>query len=90
VPGNGLSAVEVREWAKTQRVEVKDRGRVPAELAARFKASTRNKLAGAPGLVRAVASYSSADERMAVNQGSGRAPTTIPDRLPRRPSRWAK
>ena len=40
-PGNGLSAVEVREWAKTQGIEVKDRGRVSADLAARFKAATQ-------------------------------------------------
>jgi hypothetical protein len=30
----------VREWAKSQGIEVKDRGRVPAELIARFKAAT--------------------------------------------------
>jgi hypothetical protein len=38
--GSGLSAVEVRDWAKAQCIEVKDRGRVPADLAARFKAAT--------------------------------------------------
>jgi nucleoid-associated protein Lsr2 len=31
---------EVREWAKAQGIEVKDRGRIPAELAARFNAAT--------------------------------------------------
>ena len=30
----------VRDWAKAQGIEVKDRGRVPADLAARFKAAT--------------------------------------------------
>ena len=30
----------VREWAKSQGIEVKDRGRVPAELIAKFKAAT--------------------------------------------------
>jgi hypothetical protein len=30
----------VREWAKSQGIEVKDRGRVPAELVAKFKAAT--------------------------------------------------
>jgi hypothetical protein len=40
-PDNGLSAVEVREWAKTQVIEVKDRGRVSVDLAARFQAATR-------------------------------------------------
>ncbi len=39
---SGLNATEVREWAKAQGIEVKDRGRVPAELVARFKAATRN------------------------------------------------
>jgi hypothetical protein len=30
----------VREWAKAQGIDVKDRGRVPAEVMARFKATT--------------------------------------------------
>jgi hypothetical protein len=30
----------VREWAKAQGIEVKDRGRVSAELVAGFKAAT--------------------------------------------------
>jgi nucleoid-associated protein Lsr2 len=34
---NGLNATEVREWAKSQGIEVKDRGRVPAELVVKFK-----------------------------------------------------
>ncbi len=37
---NGLNTTEVREWAKAQGIEVKDRGRVPAELAVKFKAAT--------------------------------------------------
>jgi hypothetical protein len=37
---NGLNTTEVREWAKAQGIEVKDRGRVPAELVAKFKAAT--------------------------------------------------
>ena len=41
-PASGLNTTEVREWAKAQGIEVKDRGRVPAELVARFKAATRN------------------------------------------------
>ena len=36
----GAQSTEVREWAKAQGIEVKDRGRVPAELVARFKAAT--------------------------------------------------
>ena len=39
-PGSGLNTTGVREWAKAQGIEVKDRGRVPAELVARFKAAT--------------------------------------------------
>jgi Lsr2 len=39
-PANGLNTTEVREWAKTQGIDVKDRGRVPAELVVKFKAAT--------------------------------------------------
>jgi len=38
-PTTGLNTTEVREWAKAQGIEVKDRGRVPAELMVRFKAA---------------------------------------------------
>ena len=41
-PASGLNTTEVREWAKAQGIEVKDRGRVPAELVVRFKAATGN------------------------------------------------
>ena len=37
---SGLNTTEVREWAKAQGIEVKDRGRVPAELVMKFKAAT--------------------------------------------------
>ena len=36
----GVDSTEVREWAKAQGIEVKDRGRVPAELMVKFKAAT--------------------------------------------------
>ena len=36
---DGLNTTEVREWAKAQGIEVKDRGRVPADLVAKFKAA---------------------------------------------------
>jgi nucleoid-associated protein Lsr2 len=39
---NGLNTTEVREWAKAQGIEVKDRGRVPAELVIKFKAAAGN------------------------------------------------
>ena len=37
---DGVDSTEVREWAKAQGIEVKDRGRVPAELMVKFKATT--------------------------------------------------
>jgi len=37
---NGVNSTEVRDWAKAQGIEVKDRGRVPAELVVKFKAAT--------------------------------------------------
>jgi hypothetical protein len=40
VSGTRVDTTEVREWAKAQGSEVKDRGRVPAELVVRFKAAT--------------------------------------------------
>ena len=39
---NGLNPTEVREWARSQGIEVKDRGRVPAELMVKFKAAIGN------------------------------------------------
>jgi len=40
-PANGLNTTEVREWAKAQGIDVKDRGRVPAELVVKFKAARK-------------------------------------------------
>jgi hypothetical protein len=37
---SGTDPTAVREWAKSQGIEVKDRGRVPAELVVKFKAAT--------------------------------------------------
>jgi Lsr2 len=39
-PKSGPGSTEVREWAKAQGIEVKDRGRVPAELVVKFQAAT--------------------------------------------------
>ena len=39
VQPNALNTTEVREWAKAQGIDVKDRGRVPAELIVKFKAA---------------------------------------------------
>jgi hypothetical protein len=36
----GPDPTAVREWAKSQGIDVKDRGRVPAELVVKFKAAT--------------------------------------------------
>jgi hypothetical protein len=36
----GLDTTEVREWARAQGIEVKDRGRIPAEVVVRFKEAT--------------------------------------------------
>jgi Lsr2 len=38
----GVDSTEVREWAKAQGIDVKDRGRVPAELVVKFKAATED------------------------------------------------
>lgn len=35
-----VSSSEVRAWAKSQGMEVKERGRMPAELVVKFKAAT--------------------------------------------------
>jgi hypothetical protein len=39
-PAGDLNAVEVRHRAKAQGIEVKDRGRVPADLVVKFRAGT--------------------------------------------------
>jgi Lsr2 len=39
---NALNTTDVREWAKNQGIDVKDRGRIPAELVVKFKAATGN------------------------------------------------
>ncbi len=39
-PAGGLNTAGVREWARAQGIEVKDRGRVPAELVVKFKSAT--------------------------------------------------
>jgi hypothetical protein len=40
---SGFNSTEVREWAKAQGIEVKDRGRIPAELVAKFKAAVGSR-----------------------------------------------
>jgi len=39
-PAGEVNTTEIREWAKTQGIEVKDRGRIPAELVVKFKAAS--------------------------------------------------
>jgi hypothetical protein len=36
------STREVREWARSQGIQVADRGRIPSDLAARFQAAQRS------------------------------------------------
>ncbi len=36
----GLNTTKVREWARAQGIEVKDRGRVPAALMIKFQSAT--------------------------------------------------
>lgn len=37
---NGLNTMEIRGWAKANGLDVKERGRVPADLIAKFRAAT--------------------------------------------------
>ena len=39
-PASGVDNTEVRAWAKSHGIEVKDRGRMPAELVVKFKAAS--------------------------------------------------
>jgi hypothetical protein len=40
-PGPGdPDSTEIRDWARSQGIDVKDRGRIPAELVVKFKAAT--------------------------------------------------
>jgi hypothetical protein len=36
----GLNTAEIREWARVRGIEVKERGRIPADVATRFKEAT--------------------------------------------------
>lgn len=38
--GGGPTPSEVREWAKAQGIEVRDRGRVPTDLVVKFQAAS--------------------------------------------------
>ena len=38
-PANGVSNTEVRAWAKAQGLDVKERGRIPADLIAQYQAA---------------------------------------------------
>lgn len=39
-PADRHGSTEVRTWAREQGIEVKDRGRIPAEVTAKFRAAT--------------------------------------------------
>ena len=36
---NGLNSTEVRDWARANGLDIKDRGRVPADLIVKFRAA---------------------------------------------------
>lgn len=38
--GSGIDNTEVRAWARAQGIDVKERGRIPAELVVKFKTAT--------------------------------------------------
>lgn len=38
--GGGLKSSEIRDWAKSQGMDVKERGRIPSELVVKFRAAT--------------------------------------------------
>jgi hypothetical protein len=38
-PANGISNTDVRAWAKAHGIEVKERGRIPADVIARYQAA---------------------------------------------------
>jgi hypothetical protein len=38
--GNGPNTTEVRNWAREQGIDIKDRGRVPADVLAKYQAAT--------------------------------------------------
>ncbi len=39
-PGPSLNTTEIRNWAREQGYDIKDRGRVPADLVAKYQAAT--------------------------------------------------
>ena len=41
-PASSISNTEVRTWAKAHGLEVKERGRVPADVLAQYRAATGN------------------------------------------------
>jgi predicted RNA-binding protein with PUA domain len=40
IPADGISNTEARIWAKAHGLEVRDRGRVPADVIAQYRAAT--------------------------------------------------
>ena len=40
IPADGISNTEVRIWAEAHDLEVRDRGRVPADVIAQYRAAT--------------------------------------------------
>jgi hypothetical protein len=38
--GNAIDTTAVRAWAREQGIEIKDRGRIPADVIAKYEAAT--------------------------------------------------
>ena len=38
--GDGVGRTEVRQWARSQGIEIKDRGRIPAGIIAKYRKAT--------------------------------------------------
>ena len=41
---NGLNPTEIREWAKANGFDIKERGRVPADVVTRFRSAAGNEI----------------------------------------------
>ena len=41
--GSGIDTTAVRNWAREQGIDIKDRGRVPADVIAKYEAATGGK-----------------------------------------------
>jgi hypothetical protein len=63
-PANGLNTTEVRDWARAQGIEVKDRGRVPADLVVKIQGRYQPAGLRRSRPARAIAPHSHAEKSM--------------------------